>query len=149
MKRRDEIVRLSISLPASLLSELDRRVIRRGYSSRSEFVRDLVRAKLTEDTWSRGKDEVVAVLTIGFDHHRHDVSERINEVQHHSHANVLCSTHVHLSHDECLEAIILRGRPEEIERLSLEIGGLKGVRFAGLTRASKGEPRPGVRGRAA
>lgn len=133
-------MRLSISLPASLLEELDGRVIRRGYSSRSEFVRDLVREKLTGEAWSDGRAEVVGVLTIGFDHHRHDLTQRINRIQHDSHANVLCSTHVHLSHDECLEAIILRGRPDEIERLSLEIGGLKGVRFAGLTRASKGDP---------
>jgi len=137
MTGNDETVRLSISLPASLLAELDRRVIRRGYSSRSEFVRDLVREKLTEEKWARGREEVVGVLTIGFDHHQRELTERINEIQHDSHANVLCSTHVHLSHEECLEAIILRGRPAEIERLALEIGGLKGVRFAGLTRAAR------------
>ncbi len=138
MTDRDETVRLSISLPGSLLDELDDRVIRRGYSSRSEFVRDLVREKMTEEKWAEGKEEVVGVLTIGFDHHATDVAERITEIQHGSPANVLCSTHVHLDHSECLEAIMLRGLPSEIERISLEIGGLKGVRFAGLTRAARG-----------
>ena len=138
MTDRDETVRLSISLPGSLLDELDDRVIRRGYSSRSEFVRDLVREKMTEEKWAEGKEEVVGVLTIGFDHHATDVAERITEIQHGSPANVLCSTHVHLDHSECLEAIMLRGLPSEIERISLEIGGLKGVRFAGLTRSARG-----------
>jgi CopG family nickel-responsive transcriptional regulator len=142
MPRSDETVRLSISLPARLLEELDRRVIRKGYASRSEFVRDLVREKLVEDAWADGTRDMVAVLTIGFDHHQRELTERLAEVQHDSHANVLCSTHVHLSHRECLEAIILRGKPAEIERLALVIGGLKGVRFAGLTRAAE-EPSGG------
>jgi CopG family nickel-responsive transcriptional regulator len=51
--------------------------------------------------------------------------------------NVLCSTHVHLDHDHCLETIIIKGRPSEIEKIGLSIGGLRGVRFAELTRASR------------
>ena len=137
MNPNDETTRLSISLPSSLLGELDRRVVGRGYASRSELVRDLVREKLVEESWARGRRNMVAVLTIGFDHHQTGLTERINEVQHASPANVLCSTHVHLDHHECLEAIILRGKPAEIQRLALEIGGLKGVRYAGLTRAGE------------
>ena len=137
--REDRTVRLSISLPESLLDELDERVVRRGYSSRSEFVRDLVREKMTEETWAAGRKEVVGVLTIGFDHHAADVAERITEIQHGSPANVLCSTHVHLDHENCLETVIIKGRSDEIQRIALEAGGLRGVRFARLTRASSVE----------
>jgi len=140
MARRDETVRLSVSLPARLLREMDRRVVGRGYSSRSEFVRDLVREKLIEKKWAEGREEVVGVLTITFDHHQRELTNRLNDIQHRRFVNVLCSTHVHLGHDECLEAIILRGRPSAVEQLALEIGGLKGVRFAGLTRALGSTP---------
>jgi CopG family nickel-responsive transcriptional regulator len=59
------------------------------------------------------------------------------ELQHRKFITVHCNTHVHLGHDDCMEAIFIQGNPTEVEKLSLEIGGLRGVRFAKLTKASK------------
>jgi CopG family nickel-responsive transcriptional regulator len=136
MTKTSGTVRFSISLPEDLLGELDRRMVGRGYASRSEFVRDLIRERMVVDKWERGKQEVVGVLTISFDHHQKGLAERIIETQHRKYVNILCATHVHLDHDNCVEVIIIRGRPPEIEKLTIEIGGLRGVRFAKLTRAS-------------
>jgi len=135
-KKQDDTVRFSVSLAASLLDDLDRRMVRRGYASRSEFVRDLIRERLVAEKWAVGSREVVGVLTISYDHHQKELTDRIIEIQHNRYVNVLCSTHVHLDHDHCLEVIIIRGRPPEIEKMSLAISGLRGVRFARLTRAS-------------
>ena len=66
MAKQERVTRFSVSLPNSLLVELDRRVIRRGYASRSEFVRDLIRERMVEDRWEAGSENVVGVLTIGF-----------------------------------------------------------------------------------
>lgn len=131
-----ETVRVSVSLSRSLLKELDRRIVGRGYASRSEFVRDLIRKQLVHDKWEEGAQEVVGVLTICYDHHQRDLAEKLIEIQHNKYVNVLCTTHVHMDHHNCLEAIIIRGRPPEIEKLAIRIGGVKGVRFAKLTRAS-------------
>ena len=90
-----------------------------------------------EDTWSSDDVEVVGVLAISYDHHQRDLVQRIMDVQHRQFVHVLCTTHVHLDHHYCLETIIIRGRPAEIEGLSLEIGGMRGVRYAKLIRASK------------
>ena len=136
MVETDNITRFSVSLPAGLLDELDRRIVDKGYASRSELVRDLIREKLVEERWASGDAEVVGVLTISYDHHRRGLTERITDAQHRAYVNVLCSTHVHLDHQHCLETIIVKGRPAEIEAISGTIGGLKGVRFARLTRAS-------------
>jgi len=131
-----ETVRVSVSLSRSLLKELDRRIVGRGYASRSEFVRDLIRKQLVHDKWEEGAQEVVGVLTISYDHHQRDLAEKLIEIQHNKYVNVLCTTHVHMDHHNCLETIIIRGRPPEIEKLAIRIGGVKGVRFAKLTRAS-------------
>lgn len=136
MTEPEGITRFSVSLPGGLLDELDRRITDKGYASRSELVRDLIREKLVEERWARGDREVVGVLTISYDHHQRGLTERITEAQHQAYVNVLCSTHVHLDHHHCLETIIVRGRPDQIEAISRSIGGLKGVRFARLTRAS-------------
>ncbi len=131
-----DTTRFSVSLPDALLAELDRRVTRRGYASRSELVRDLIRERLVEDTWAAGDKPVVGVLTIAYDHAQRDLSRKLADAQHSRYANILCTTHVHLDRRNCLEIIIIRGRPDEIERIALASGGLKGVRFAKLTRAS-------------
>lgn len=132
-----ETIRFSVSLPGGLLRELDKRIIARGYASRSEFVRDLIRKRIVEDRWRGQKEIVVGVLTICYDHHQRDLAQKVLEAQHSRFVNVLCNTHVHLDHDNCLETIIIKGRPGEIEKIGLSIGGLRGVRFAELTRASR------------
>ena len=58
---------------------------------------------------------------------------------HKGNVEILCNTHVHLDQHNCLETIILRGNGVHIEDLSIEIGGLKGVKFSKLTRASRFE----------
>ena len=137
MSNPDDTIRFSVSLPRPLLDELDRRVVGKGYASRSELVRDLIRERLVEETWERGDEEVAGVLTIVYDHHQRELTQHILEVQHQEYVHVVASTHVHIDHHNCLETIILRGLPAQIERLSLEIGGLKGVRFSALTRTSR------------
>lgn len=137
MPNPDETIRFSVSLPKPLLDELDRRVIGKGYASRSELVRDLIRERIVEETWERGDEAVSGVLTIVYDHHQRELTQHILDIQHRQYVHVVATTHVHMDCHNCLEAIILRGMPEEIEQLSREIGGLRGVRFAELTRASK------------
>ena len=137
MASKKETIRFSVSLPGNLLKEIDKRVINKGYASRSEFVRDLIREKMVEDKWQNTKENVVGVLSISYDHHERDLARKIMEAQHNRYINVLCSTHVHLDHNNCLETIIIKGTPPEIEKINIKIAGLRGVKFAKLTRASK------------
>ena len=136
MAKEGRVDRFSISLPEPLLAELDRRVIQRGYSSRSEFVRDLIRERMVEDKWESDADRVVGVLTISYDHHQRGLLQKIVDLHHSQYINILCTTHVHLDRHNCLETIIIKGRPSEIERIAVKSAGLRGVRFAKLTRAS-------------
>ena len=128
--------RFTVSLPSSLLEELDRRIVQQGYHSRSELVRDLIRGQLVKELWENEEGEVHGVLTICYDHHHRDLKDRLHKIQHDHFVHTLCVTHVHLDHDNCLETIILRGTPSEIEKMSLQISGLRGVVFSGLTRAA-------------
>jgi CopG family nickel-responsive transcriptional regulator len=136
MAKDERVTRFSVSLPDSLLAELDRRVIRRGYASRSEFVRDLIRERMVEDKWKTDTEKVVGVLTISYDHHQRGLLQKIVDLHHSQYINILCTTHVHLDRHNCLETIIIKGHPQEIERIAVKSAGLRGVRFAKLTRAS-------------
>lgn len=135
----DSIIRFSVSLPERLLDTLDEKIITKGYSSRSEFVRDLIRDQIAQDRWQEEDSEVYANLTIIFDHHHKDLANRMLNVQHNAEVVILCNTHVHLDHHNCMESIILKGTPKTIEQFAIELGGLKGVRFSKLARATKFE----------
>jgi len=136
MAGSDDTIRFTVSLPSGLLKELDKRVGKKSYASRSEFVRDLIREQIVETKWTDSDEDVFGVLTIGYDHHQRGLTQRIVDAQHSAYVNILCSTHVHLDHHHCLEAIIIKGRPREIEKIRMRIGGIRGVEFAKLSRAS-------------
>jgi CopG family nickel-responsive transcriptional regulator len=136
MTQDERVTRFSVSLPNSLMAELDRRIIGSGYASRSEFVRDLIRERIVEAKWETDAEDVVGVLTIGYDHHQRGLLQKIVDLHHSQYVNILCTTHVHLDRRNCLETVIIKGRPQEIERIAGSSAGLRGVRFAKLTRAS-------------
>lgn len=133
MKKSNTHVRFSVSVPEDLLEFLDETLLSRGYASRSEFVRDLIRKEIIEEKWERG-EEVMGVLVIIYDHHRRGLSEKLIHIQHSEFYNVISSLHIHLSHRDCLEVIVIRGKGKEIEKLYREMEGLEGVKFAKMVR---------------
>ncbi len=132
---QDNTIRFSVSLPQELLEEMDRKIDANHYVSRSEYVRDMIREKLVEEKWA-GREEVVGVLTIIYDHHQHELAQKMIDIQHTYLINVLCSTHIHLDHHNCLETIVIKGEGIRIEEISNDIAGLKGVKFSRLTRTA-------------
>ncbi len=132
-EKTDGVIRFSISLEPTLLKKLDERIIHQGYASRSELVRDMIREKLIQEEW-QDKDKInSAVLVLVYDHHRHELNQRIIGIQHKAKIKILCTTHIHTDMYNCLETIILNGKADEIQSFTFEIAGLKGVKFAKLT----------------
>ncbi|WP_169764224.1 nickel-responsive transcriptional regulator NikR [Campylobacter mucosalis] len=132
----DDIIRFSVSLPKSLLDELDKKILEQGYASRSELTRDLIREKMVKDSWSHQDVELIGVLTIIYTHHQSDLVVKMLELEHDANIDIICTTHVHIDHHNCLETLVLRGKTERIKTFSERIGGLKGVKFCELTRAA-------------
>lgn len=132
----EDIIRFSVSLPKQLLNELDNKVSTQGYASRSEFTRDLIRDKIVRDSWEMGDGDLIGVLSIIYDHHQNELLNKMTRLQHDSEIEVVCSTHVHIDHHNCLEIIVLKGQANGIRSFSDKIAGLKGVKFAELTRAA-------------
>ena len=132
----DAIIRFSISLPQELLGSLDEKIAEHGYASRSEYVRDLIRGQIVEDLWSIPTEKVIGVLTLIYDHHQRELLQKIMDIQHNADAEILCSTHVHINHHNCIETVIIKGTPEQIENIANKIGGLKGINFSKLTKTA-------------
>ena len=119
------LVRFGLAIEASLLEELDRVVADRG-CTRSELLRDLVRAEVTRDK-IRSSINAVATLTIVYDHHVRELSEKLTEIQHQLGAQVHSTLHVHLNHSHCLEVIVMRGKSRRLIETANRIISTRGV----------------------
>jgi CopG family nickel-responsive transcriptional regulator len=136
----DKLVRFGVSMPKQLLAKFDSVITLRGYTTRSEAIRDMVRNAIVEHQWMEG-NEVMGVITIVYDHHRKGVMEKLTDIQHHHHHNVASSTHIHLDHDNCLEVVVVKGNPPDVKELADNMIALKGVKHGKLvvTSALSGE----------
>lgn len=132
------IKRFSISLDEDLLTEFDGYIQRRQYFNRSEAIRDLIRKAFVQDEWREDK-EVVGVISLVYDHHQYQLQERITELQHRFHHQIISTTHIHLDHDNCLEVIIIRGKAPEVRDLSEKLSAIRGVKDGHLAMSSTGE----------
>ena len=137
MSEKEKVVRFSVSLPSELFVEFDKRVEALQYSSRSEYVRDLIREKMAQDEWNTGsKEKMLGVLCIAYSHHQSDLVMQMLELEHHAKVDIICTNHLHVDHENCMESINLRDTADEIEKFSSKIAGLKGVKFAKLTKVA-------------
>ena len=134
-----EIVRFSVSLEGKLLEQFDRFCREEQYATRSEAIRQLLREKLTERAWESDQREVAGTLTLVYDHHRAQLRDRLLEVQHDHAEMVVATLHAHLTHDLCLETIILRGPAGQLRQIASELKGLKGIYKGELVMASAEE----------
>ena len=133
-----DLVRFGVSLDGQLLEKFDRLIETKGYATRSEALRDLIRANLVEEQWEANR-ETVGSVTIVYDHHVRDLTERLTELQHRSQHLIVSSLHVHLDHDHCLEVLVLRGRGREIRKVADALIGTKGVKHGKLTMTTTGK----------
>ena len=125
------LIRTGISLEQELLDRFDLNIQRKGYGSRPEAIRDLVRDHLVEEDVASNR-RIVATLTLVYDHHRPKLSEQLIRAQHSYKGKVLATTHVHLDHRNCLEVIILKGRGVEVSRFADQLLSLRGVKHGKL-----------------
>jgi len=131
-----EIVRFSVSIESELLDRFDEFCRREHFATRSEAVRQILRNELTERAWESDAREVAGPLTLVYDHHRPQLRDRLNEVQHKHTDLVVATLHAHLTHDLCLEVIVLRGPASRLQQIASQLKGLKGIYKGELVMAS-------------
>ena len=123
------IERVGVSLEKELLGAFDKLIADKGYQSRSEAIRDLIRQQLSDTRLTDEKTEAVAAVVLAYDHHATAIMERLTDLQHSHVLKTISSLHVHLDHHDCLEVIVLRGKVGEINRMGEKLISIKGVKL--------------------
>ena len=132
-------VRFGISLEKSLLKGFDGLITKKGYASRSEAIRDLIRDSLVKEEWKYGNKETVGAISIVYSHDTRELSDTLNDIQHNFHSSVVSSLHVHLDHHNCLEVIIVKGKGSEIKKIADRLIGTRGVKHGKLSLTTTGK----------
>ncbi len=127
---KDALVRFGVALEGSLLRDLDAVVRQRG-GTRSELFRDLARAEVGRAKVPKAVD-AIATVTLVYDHHVRDLSERLTDLQHELGEQVRATMHIHINHDLCLEVIVFRGRSDRLKAIADRLLALRGVKQGGI-----------------
>ncbi len=129
-----ELSRIGISLPKNLLDKFDEIINYRGYSSRSEGIRDAIRSYITYYKWmSDVKGERQGVITMIYDHEQRGLLATLTDIQHEFMEITQATLHSHVSHDRCLEIILIRGDGADLKSLAERLMSQKGVESVKLT----------------
>ena len=132
-------MRIGVSLPEKLLGKFDEIILQRGYSSRSEGIRDAIRNYIVNYEWMNDvHGERVGVITIVYSHAQRGLEDNLTEIQHEYGGTIQSSLHVHLDQDNCLEVVVLRGEGQEVRKAAESMMALKGVKHVKLTTTSLG-----------
>lgn len=110
-----------------------------GYQNRSEAVRDLIRGMAVEEEWKSEKHEVVGTITLVYSHDSRDLADKLTDIQHSHHKNIISTTHVHLDEHNCLETLIVRGKAKKIKEIADSLISAKGVKHGKLVTTTTGK----------
>ncbi len=133
-----DLVRFGVSIEENLLKKYDE-IISDSYDNRSEAIRDLIRDRIVQERKRSSEQEVIGSLTLLFNHHKRDLTDKMLTIQHDYPEIFRSNLHMHVSHDFCLEVIIMQGEAHILREAGNRLIGLKGVQHGELTLTSTGE----------
>jgi len=133
------VTRFGISLESPLLKRFDSLIKKKGYASRSEAIRDLIRDSLVKEEWESYTSETVGTITLVYSHDTRELSDNLNDLQHQYHELVRSTMHIHLDGHNCLEVIVVKGKARDIKTVADRLIGTKGVKHGKLTVTTTGK----------
>ncbi len=133
------IRRFGISLDASLLKNFNSLIFKKGYSNRSEAIRDLIRDSLVREEWEEGDRETLGTITIVYSHDTRELVDVLTDLQHRFYTSIISSLHVHLDGHNCLEILVVKGKGKNLKKIADRLIGTKGVKHGRLTLTTTGK----------
>ena len=133
------LVRFGISIENPLLERFDSLIKKKGYASRSEAVRDLIRDSLVMEEWESATAETVGTITIVYSHDTRELTDTLTDLQHRYFDSIVSSMHIHLDAHNCLEVIVVKGKAKDIKAVADRLIGIKGVKHGKLSLTTAGK----------
>ena len=136
------ISRFGVSIDTKLLESFDTLISKKGYTNRSEAIRDLIRELLVENEWQEGNQDTVGAITLVYSHDQRELHDKLTELQHQRYHFVVSNLHVHLDEHNCLEVLVVKGKSKSIKNIADRLIGTRGVKHGKLTMTTGGKNLP-------
>ena len=133
------LTRFGVSIDSQLIKKFDALISRKGYATRSEAIRDMIRESLVEREWESEERETVGTITIVYNHHTRELEHALTDMQHKSFHQIISTLHVHLDAHNCLEVLVVKGKSHEITKIADRLIGTRGVKHGKLTMTTTGK----------
>jgi CopG family transcriptional regulator, nickel-responsive regulator len=133
------LMRFGVSIDSQLIKKFDALIARKGYATRSEAIRDMIRDSLVEQEWEAEDRETVGTITIVYNHHTRELEHALTDMQHKSFHQIVSALHVHLDAHNCLEVLVVKGMSREIRKIADRLIGTRGVKHGKLTTTTTGK----------
>jgi CopG family nickel-responsive transcriptional regulator len=125
-----------------LLDQFDALINQLGLPNRSEAIRHLVRERLVEKEWKMPNSETIGTVTLVYNHEVHELTERLTELQHRYHKQIISTMHIHLDHHNCLEILAIKGKGPVVKTIADRLLSTKGIKLGKLTTTTTGKKVP-------
>lgn len=135
----NNLIRFGVSIDNKLLKRFDAIITEKGYVNRSEAIRDLIRDMLVSEEILNPDIESIGTLTLVYSHDVRELSDKLNDIQHHYHRIIISATHIHLDEHNCLEVLILKGKTKDVKTIADKLLSVKNVRHGKLTITTMGK----------
>lgn len=132
------VIRFGISMSSELLNKFDSLIESKGYTNRSEAIRDLIRDYLVEQEWQEDQ-ETIGTVTMVYNHHVRELTESLTTIQHEYYNFIISSMHVHIDEHNCLEIAIIRGRGSKVKEVADRLISVRGVKHGKLIMTTTGK----------
>jgi CopG family transcriptional regulator, nickel-responsive regulator len=135
-----KISRFGVSIDSKLLTSFDQLISEKGYTNRSEALRDLIREYIVETEWKEESDlETMGVVTLVYNHELRELADKLTDLQHQDYKSIISTLHVHLDEHNCLEVLVVKGKNKNIKNMSGRLIGTKGVKHGKLIMTTLGK----------
>lgn len=124
---KNNISRISVSLPETLLRQLDSLVDQRGFESRSQAIARMINDYIADNEAELGKQIMAGVITLVYDHGRAGLQKELADIQHRYLDEVISSLHVQLVHAHTMEVILVQGPALRLQTIADDMLTCKGV----------------------
>jgi len=124
---RAELARLSISLPGTLMAQLDAMVERRALPNRSQVIAELIRHELADQNAGHDGAALAGTVTLIYRAEGGRVRQALARAQAAFVKEIISSQHVALEDDQSLEVLLVQGAAPRLQRLCDGLRRIRGV----------------------
>src|SRR3569832_2475818 len=133
-----DLVRFGVSIEGELLERFDEQIKQKGYTNRSEAIRDLIRDRIVKEEWSSDQ-ETVGTFFFVFVFFSWVLLGFFFLLQLSFKGEIKSVLHIHLDHHNCLEVLVVQGKGYLLKSFADTLASTRGVKYGTLAMATTGK----------